>query len=53
MSNAYIIQSLFEILICVLLLIGFLNEDFLALIERKLFRKIKRKFKKIVKWVIG
>lgn len=53
MSTAHIIQSIFEILICVLLFIGFLNEDFIALMERKVFRKIKRQCKKIVKWVIG
>lgn len=53
MSTQDIIRSIIEIVLFALILIAFLNEDFLVLIERKMFRKIKRRFKKLVKWVIG
>ncbi len=53
MSTQDIIRSIIEIVLFALILIAFLNEDFLVLIERKIFRKIKRRFKKLVKRVIG
>ena len=53
MSTQDIIRSIIEIVLFALILIAFLNEDFLVLIERKMFRKIKRRFKKLVEWVIG
>ena len=53
MSTQDIIRSIIEIILFALILIAFLNEDFLVLIERKMFRKIKRRFKKLVKRVIG
>lgn len=53
MSTQDIIKSIIEIILFALILIAFLNEDFFVLIERKMFRKIKRRFKKLVKRVIG